>query len=281
VPTDIVANVNSVSISKADMELRIQELKSLVASAGQEWKSLTQEQMEAVLKELINTELASQDAVARGIDRETETQRRWEYLRRGFFRQEWLRWHREHQEVTSAEVEKYYEDNKLGFRQPERRRLRQLTVGTEEQAKQALSRLLGEAPDFGALAQQISLAPSAKDGGLLHEWVMRSNEKAFLYASEADAKTAGVISLDPALEAAAFAIDRPNGLSNYVKGSDNHFHIFQLVERQETRQRPLSEVYDGVKNYLLLQKLQQAIDQLTKQAKIEKFPERLGDVKQQ
>ena len=135
--------------------------------------------------------------------------------------------------------------------------------------------------DFTNLAQQISLSPAAKDGGLLPDWVMRGNEKAFMFASEADAKAAGVISLDSALEAAAFAVDQVNGLSNYVKGADNRYHLFQLVERQEARQRPLSEVYDGVKNFLLVQKLQQTMDALSGKAKIEKFEERLGGVSQE
>ena len=279
-PSDIVATVNGVAISKSDVQMRVQALKTLIRNAGQEWKPLKVEQLDAVLTDLVNTELTSQEAIARGLDRPMEVQRRWEFMRRDFFAQEWLRWHQEHAEVGSADVNQYYEEHKIGFRQPERRRLRQLTVASEEQAKQALARLLGESTEFTSLAQQISIAPSAKDGGLLPGWVMRANEKAFVYPSETEAKNAGVMSLDPTLEAAAFAIDQTQGLSNYVKGSDNRYHIFQLTERQEARQRPLAEVYDMIKNYLLVQKLQQSVDALNKKAKIERFPERLESVTQ-
>jgi len=279
-PSDVVATVNGVAISKSDVQMRVQVLKTLIRNAGQEWKPFTAEQLDAILKDLVNTELTSQDAVARGLDRPMDVQRRWEFMRRDFFAQEWLRWYQEHEEVGSADVTQYYEEHKIGFRQPERRRLRQLTVASEEQAKQVLARLLGESTEFTSLAQQISIAPSAKDGGLLPGWVMRANEKAFLYPSETEAKNAGVMSLDPTLEAAAFAIDQTQGLSNYVKGSDNRYHIFQLTERQEVRQRPLAEVYDMIKNYLLVQKLQQSVDALNKKAKIERFPERLESVTQ-
>ena len=279
-PAEVLATVNGAPISKADIELRLQEFKALTQNLGQPWTPLTPPQMEAGLDELITNELMSQAAVKRGLDRAPETQSRWDFARRTFFAQEWLRWNQQRLEVGSAEVEQFYEQNKPGFREPERRKLRQLTVGSEEEAKRALSRLLAGEVDFASLAQQISLAPTAAQGGLLERWVMRANEKAFAFASEADAEAAGVISLDPALEAAAFVIDRAEGFSNYVKGPDERFHIFQLVERKDERQRPLSEVWDQVKNFLLLQKLQKEMDGLRAEATVERFPERLEGVKQ-
>ena len=161
----------------------------------------------------------------------------------------------------------------------ERRRLRQISVASEEQAKSTLARLL-DGNDFAALAREMSLAPTASQGGLIPGWVMRVNEKAFLYRTDADAAAAAISSLDPSLEAAAFAIDRVNGLSSYVKGPDNRFHIFQLVEREQERTRPLNEVYDQITNFLLFQKVQQELDALKKSAKVETFPERLATVTQ-
>ena len=277
-PTDVVAKVNDVSISKADVELRIQELKTLMEANGQAWTPLTSEQLGAVLEELINTELMSQDAEARGVDRPTPTQQRWEYIRRGFYAQEWLRWHQDRHGIEDVEVQQYYETNKPGFRQPEQRRLRQLVISSEAQAKQTLSQLLGGAAEFIALTQQVSQGPTAANGGLLANWVMRTNDKALLYADETEAEAAGVTSLDPALEAAAFAIDQVNGLSSYVKGADGRYHIFQLVERQAERQRPFEELQEDIRSFLLVQKLQQAVDELIRKAAVERFPERLEGV---
>lgn len=274
-PAELIATVNGVAITKADVQQRIEELKTLSASLRREWTPLSPEQRGVLLTELINNELMSQDAVGRGLDRQRETQQRWDALRRGFFVQEWIRWNQKRSEPASEAIEQYYEQNKLGFRIPERRQLRELVVASEEPAKQALAKLLADQVDFAGLAQQISVGASAGNGGLLAGWVMRANAKAFVYGTEPAAQAAGVISLDPALEAAAFAIDQIGGLSNYVKGPDNQFHIFQLVQREEERQRPLTEVWDQIKNYLLLQKLQGAVDELRAKAKIEQFPERL------
>ena len=279
-PSDVMATVNGAPISKQDLEVLIGEQKAQQAASGKPWKPLTTEELSAVLEQQIGNELVSQDALARGLDRSTETQRRWAAMRRGFFVQEWLHWHQERQEPTQQEIEQAYEKYKLGFREPGWRRLRQIVVTSETQAKQALAQLLGGAVEFSALAQQISTGPTAPQGGLLPDKVMRTDQKAFLFASDADAKASGVISLDPTLEAAAFAIDKVNSLSNYVKGADSQYHIFQLVEAQAEKQRALNEVWDQVKLILMNQKVQTALEELRKKAKIEQFQERLSLVVQ-
>lgn len=277
---DVLATVNGIPISKADLELRIQEFKVLVMSQKKPWNPLTSEELGSKLDEVISSELLSQDATARGLDRTTEVQRRWEYARRAFFAQEWLRSAQDRASVGPDDVAKYYQDNLLAFRVPEKRQLRHLVVSTEEEVNRALARLHGEGVDFAALVQQISVAPTAAQGGMLSHWVMRANVKAILYPSESEAVEADVMSLDPALEASAFAIDKENGLSNYVKGADNKYHIFQLVTLEKERQRRLEEVSDLIKNGLTLQRLQESVRELQEKAKIERFPERLLEVSQ-
>jgi peptidyl-prolyl cis-trans isomerase C len=279
-PEDVVAKVNGVPISVADASARVEELKTLVTNLGQEWKPLEQDQLEGLVDELVRAEVLSQDAVSRNRHLNSEVQRRWEALRRTFFSQEWLAEQRDQITVEASDVEQFYGQNKLGFREPQRRRLRQLTVGSDDEAKRALARLLDGSAEFEALARQISVAPTAKDGGLIATWVMRAQEKALRFGSEAEAEAAGVSSLDPALEAAAFAIDQVKGLSNYVKGADNRYHIFQLTDRQEERQIPLAEVYDRIKDLLTVQRLQEKVDALEKAATIERFPERLDRLSQ-
>ncbi len=279
-PQEVIANVNGTPISKTDVELFIQERKLLSENLGQEWTRLSADEMEGVLEQLIHSELMRQDAVAQGLTQAADTQRRWEFVHRGFFAQEWLRKAQERVTVSPEEIQKYYEQNKAGFREPERVRLKELVVASEDQAKQALARLHGESFDFATLAQQISLGPTAAKGGMIENWIMRSDDKAFLYPQEADASAAGVISLDPVLEAAAFAIDQLGGLSNYVKGSDGQYHIFRLSEKQQARQRPINEIWDEIKSFLQVQKFQESITDLNNKAKIERFTDRLEGVTQ-
>lgn len=281
-PAELLATVNGVPIAKAELQMRLQDAKTRTENAGQKWVAPSREQLKAILDGVIEDELASQAATARG-RYEEDTKLRWVILRRTFLAQEWLRWKQQRElEVSDDEIQKFYDDFKLGFREPEKRQLRQITVASEDQAKQALARLYSESMDFGDLARQISLAPSAKDGGKIAEWVMRDADLTRWFGREAAreaAKTQGIISLlDPAQEAAAFAIDHENGLSNYVKGGDGRYHIFQLVKLQRERQIPLEERKEWIRTTLLTQKLQQAIKDLRSKAAIQEFPERLDGI---
>jgi hypothetical protein len=280
-PDDVVATVNDVPISQTDVELRIEEIKlqTQLMNPEQEWTSLSVSEVGEVLDELIQAEAMSQHAVTSGRLRATETQHRWAFMRRGFLAQEWLR-HQQERIVSNADIERYYEENKAGFQEPARIRLRQLTVATETEARQALARLHGESADFAEVARELSIGPTAAQGGLVSSWVMRADEKLFLYGSEQAASADGVLSLDPTLEAAAFAIDGVGGISNYVKGPDDRYHTFQLVERREGRLRPLGELWDGIKQFLLAQKLQETVDQLVTEAQVQRFPERLEAIPQ-
>ena len=276
-PADILATVNGASVSRYDAQLRIQEIKALMTSLGRTWTPLTPEQLESLVDELVNNELISQDAMSRGLDRQTETQRRWEYTRRAFFVQEWLRWHQEHQEqlgVPTQDVEQYYEQNKLFFRLPERRKLRQLVFATEDQAKTAYVKLL-EGVDLASIVP-LSLRPDAAQGSMAQQWTMRAAAKA-VFAPNDDSVRALA---DEKLEQAAFAIDKIGGFSGIVQGADNNFHLFQLVEREAERQQALNEVWDRIKGALTLQKYQKVMEELKTKAAIQRFLERVEGIQQ-
>ncbi len=279
-PSDVLATVNGTPISKADLEVQLHQRQLFIQASGGTWSPLTPEEMERLLNETVDAELVSQDAVARGLGRTLDTQNRWEVLRRQFFSQEWARWHQARVEVTPEDIDKFYEEHKQGFREPVQIKVRQMVVASEDQAKRALAQLLDGTGDFTTLAKQISLGPTASQGGELKSWVMRDNDKKRLFATEAEAEASHVMSLDAVLEAAAFAIDKVNGLSNYVKGADNQYHIFQLIERREEKQRAKSEVSDWIKLTLQQQKMEAAIEELRGKATIERHPDRLGGVSQ-
>lgn len=281
-PDEILAKVNDRIISARDLELTLQDLKSTTEALGRTWTPLPAESkpdqydLHDLLDELVVAELRAQDGVARGLDRKTDVQARFWVRYRNFFSQEWVSWQLEQvkQEVSEQEVEQYYTTNKWIFRDPAKIQVRQLMVKSEDQAKAALVKLL-EGVDFATVAQQISIRPEAAQSPLVEQWVMRGAEKA-TFAPNDEA----VRALDPVLEQGAFAIDKPGGISSYLKGADGNFHIFQLVERQDGREKPLAEVADPVRNLLRLQKLSEKSDALRKNAKVNTFAERLSNVHQ-
>lgn len=280
-PGEMLAKINDKVVSKRDVELAVQELRATTEAFGQPWTPLaTTEQpdqydLHDLLNDLVVAELRSQDALARGLERDAEFARLFWYRYRTFLNQEWVRWQMNRITISQTEVDQYYQTYQRGFRDPEQIRVRQLVVASEEQAKSSLVQLL-EGVDFATVAQQIALRPEAAAGSLVEQWVMRAEEKAAF--APGDDKVRDL--RDPVLEQAAFAIDQVGGVSSYVKGADGHYHIFQLVERKAGRQRPLVEVADDIQNFLRLQRLNKLTEDLKKKVQIERWAERLGTVQQ-
>lgn len=273
-PAEVIAHVNGRTISRRDVELAIQDLKNTTEALGREWTTLSDDDLKELTEGLIIGELRAQDALARGLDRQTEVQQRWQHRARTFFAQEWVARQLNQAIVSQAEVDQFYQNNQAGFREPERIRLRQAVFASEEQAKAALVKLL-EGVDMPTVAQG-SVRPEAATGPLVEQWVMRSTEKAVFAPNDEAVRDLR----DPALEQAAFAIDKVGGTSSYVKGADGNSHVFQLVEKKPGRQRALVEVQDNIRNFLQLQKLNEATKALDTKAKIERSLEHLKQVTQ-
>lgn len=272
-PAETVAKVNDRAISKREVELLLQNFKAAVEARGQTWTPPSEEQLKQLVDEMVLAELRAQDALARGWDRQTETQTRLGLLARDFFNQEWFTRQADQLTIGDSEVEAFYRANPQWFREPEQIRVRQIVLASEDQAKAVLVKLL-EGADAASVAQQMSVRPEAAEEPLVGQWVMRAADKA--------ARARGDDSIrelrDPALEQAAFAVDQTGGLSSYVKGADGNFHIFQLIERRPARQRSQLEVADDIKTMLRLERLNKLSGELEHKGKVEKFPERLSGV---
>ncbi len=277
---EVVASVNGVPLSTGDIELRIQELKSLVQGAGQQWKPISKDQLQALLEDLINSEVMTQAALGARLDQNPDAQRKMAYARRQLMTQEWAKSMQDKLTVGEEDIGKFYSQKPEQFREPPRVQLRRIVVADEAAAKRAMASLYGESSDFGALAQQISEGPEAAEGGLMPKSIMRRQDAALVYRTVKDADDAGVAVLEPALESAAFSVADVNGISNYAKGADGKFYIFQLAEKKEGQQRDLAAVHDNIKAYLTIQKVQEAIVNLKQNAKIDRFNDRLEQVKQ-
>jgi hypothetical protein len=278
---DVVAKVNDTLISKQDVELFLQELKAALKARGQTWTPLSakeqpnQYDLTDVVNDMIIGELRMQEVLARGVDRDTGVQQRFWYLYRNFFSQEWLGWQRERLAVSDAEVEQYYNQYQAGFRDPEQLRVRQMVLPSEDQAKSALVQLL-EGMDFEALAGSMSLRPDAAKSPLVDKWVMRAADKAIIAPNDENIRDLK----DSALEQAAFAVTTPGAFSSIVQGPDKNYHVFQLIERRPGRQKALAEVSEMIRTGLTIQKLAGLTEELQKNAKIERFPERLERIAQ-
>ncbi|MGK7346799.1 MAG: peptidyl-prolyl cis-trans isomerase [Candidatus Nitrospinota bacterium M3_3B_026] len=131
-------------------------------------------------------------------------------------------------EVTKDEVEKYYKENADSFVWPRRAHVMQIMVHDETTAEQVREKLLNGA-DFSETAREVSQSPEAAEGGDL-----------------------GFISeglLPPELEGVVF--DLGTGDISEVVKSIYGFHIFRVVEREDSRTMSYEEASGRIRKILL------------------------------
>lgn len=124
--------------------------------------------------------------------------------------------------VPPSEVRRYYQANSQEFERPERVRVRQIVVATEEEARK-IEALLQGGTDFATLAREKSTAPEAEHGGDLGYFAMGEM---------------------PAEFNVVFGLPK-GGISGIVK-SPYGFHVFKLEEKRSAGKMGLDEVSKGI-----------------------------------
>lgn len=286
-PSEVVAVVNGIPISRREVEMAVQNLKAAIVARNETWEPLSAESvpdrrdLRDLVDELVTNELMAQDALARGVDRTTDVQRRFWTLSRSFLSQEWGRQQGAQISVSEEAITAFYNDpvNQWLFRRPERIRVRQMVVASEQEAKDALVKLL-EGLAFEDVARQMAVPGrlEAATGSLVDQWVMHGAEKSVYAPDDLNVRT-----LPEDLEKAAFAIGKIGAVSSYVQGpEDGRFHLFQLAAREASSKQNLADLHDAIRNILTVRAFNEKIAELESKAadKIEKFPERLVGIEQ-
>ena len=275
---NVVAKVNQVPISTTDVELATLELKRLIQAYQQTWEPLPAEDvpdrldLSDVVNNVVDAELKAQDLQSRGVT--TEAKRRLAYVQRSVYAQEWDRWQRERAAPTEEETHQFYEQNKSGFTEPERLRARQVVTATLAEAEAVRSQAIQGVP-FAQVAREKSVGAGKDEGGDIG-WHLRAVDRERLQLMGASPTEQTFF---PQLEPVAFALE-VNQVSQPVKGPDGRYYIVQLEERKPAKQQTELEVHDAIKEFLTAQKLQRQLDQLRQKAQVNRFTDRLKNVKQ-
>jgi peptidyl-prolyl cis-trans isomerase C len=291
----VVARVNGKEIKRFELLDGSQMVQVRMAQAGRPI-SPTADFYRTVLQQLIDIDLLQEDARAQGVTvPEEEVQKALAARKRNFPSEEAYKQALAKAGVTEKElldrtrdqltlqkfietklaplatvpdqaVRDFYDKHQEDMKVPERLRLRHILVAVDpkappadrEKAKQkaqdVLKRLQG-GEDFAKLAQQYSddLGSKSRGGDL-----------------GPIAKGQAV----PPIEAAAFALKKPNDLSPVVETSSG-YHIIQLVERLEPSLTPFEQVKDRIAAFLKQQEVQKVFHdraiQLRAKSKVEVF----------
>lgn len=249
----LIAKVNNQPITLEELNEEVDGFNKYVPADKPDQKIDTRDKKVDYLKnEMVRRVLLAQGAEDRGLDRKDELQKALNNFKQNLLVAELIKSETENIDVTSAEIEDYYNQYKEQLKEPEERRIREIVVAGESEAKDILIELLRGA-DFAALAQSRSIASSAKDGGDLG-YIKKGLKP-------------------PQFDEAAFSFALEVGkTSNYFKGPEGYY-ILKLEAKREGKVKSLSELWDDIKNGLKFLKQQKKVEEListlSSKAKIE------------
>ncbi len=145
-------------------------------------------------------------------------------------------------DVSFTDIENAYNSNKALFKEPEARKIREIVVNTEDEARQILIELL-QGADFASFAKSRSLKESAKDGGDLG--YIKAGERGELFAGFDQ------VAFSPALQKGA--------LSSVFKGPGGYY-IVKIEDIKQGKQISLDEAKDTIRAIILDGKQREELD---------------------
>jgi peptidyl-prolyl cis-trans isomerase C len=237
-----VAIVNGATITRNEYDIYV---KGLLQGKQQE---LTPEQKNQVLDELISMELLSAQAEKDGLDKDPDTAAQLQVLRIRVLADAASQKVLKGQEPTDAQLKAEYETAVASMDKTEYH-ARHILVATKDQADQIIKKLKGGAK-FEDLAKAQSLDTGSKaNGGDLGWFTTSRMVKPFADAVKALKK--GEITPQP--------VQTQYG-----------WHVIQLEDTREAAPPPFDQVKAQLVNSVIRKKLQAYVEDLKKNAKIEK-----------
>jgi peptidyl-prolyl cis-trans isomerase C len=256
----IVARVNNIPIGLEDFSQEIEIYNENVPEDRPELKITTREQKINYLKnEIVRRTLLYQNAVDKGLDRNEEVLSALDKTKTQLLVMELIKQVSQKVDVSSKEIEDYYNTYKEQLKEPEERQIREIVCSGEQDARDVLIQLL-QGGDFATLARANSKSASAKDGGDLG--FVKLGDKS------------------PQFDSVAFADTLEVGKISSIFKTPDGYCIIKLEGKRGGKQKPLSEMWDDIKKGLTFLKQQQAIEEmigkLSRDAKIDIYE---GEIK--
>lgn len=256
----VIAKVNNIPITMEEMEQEINAFNAAVPADRPELKITTREQRLNYLKnEMVRRTLLYQDAMDKGLDRNAEVLEALDKTKMQLLVLELIKNETEKIDVTSKEIEDYYNNFKDQLKEPEERQIREIVVDREQDARDILIQLL-QGGDFATIAKEKSKSSTSKQGGDLG--FIPKGKKFAQFDEMAFSDTLDV-----------------GRISSIFKGPDGYY-IIKLEAKKGGKQKTLSELWDDIKRGLTFlkqqQKIEELIGKLSRDAKIEVYE---GEIK--
>jgi len=256
----VIAKINNIPIGLDDFNQELEIYNANVPEDRPELKITTREQKINYLKnEVVRRTLLYQNALDKGLDRSEDIQTALDRTKMQLLVMELIKQVSQKVDVSSKEIEDFYNLHKEQLKEPEERQIREIVLPGEQEARDVLIQIL-QGADFATLAKTNSKSPSAKDGGDL----------GFIKPG----------TRSPQFDSAAFSDSLEVGKISSIFKTTDGYSIIKLEGKRGGKLKPLSEMWDDIKKELTFQKQQQAIDEmigrLSRDAKIDVYE---GEIK--
>lgn len=193
---------------------------------------------------MINAKLALQAATAAGIQETPEYQQQLAAIQEDLARQVYID-KQVAAKVTEADVKKIYNDYVSNFKKEKEVKAKHILVDDETTAKELIEKLNKKSAKFDDLAKEYS-----KD--------------------QADLGYFTAEMMVPEFSDAAFAMSKGSFSKEPVK-TEFGYHIILVEDIRDTKPLPLENVADQIKNNLSQQAVAQIIEEMNKNAQVEKY----------
>ncbi len=242
----IVARVNSMAITLEDLNDDISAYNASVPQDKPEAKITTRDQKIKYLRDaMIRQALLYQEAMDRGLDRNDELQKALEKTKMDLLVMELVRQEASKVDVSSKEIEEYYNTYKDQLKEPEQRRVREIMVPAEQEAKDIMIQIM-QGGDFAVLAKERSKSASAVNGGDLG-FIDKEKDKEKRFAQ---------------FDAVAFSDSVETGQVSSIFKGPGGFYIIKIESIKGGKQRSINELWDDIKRALTFLKQQEKINDL-------------------
>ncbi len=233
----------------------------------------TPERRQYLLDELIKLELLAFEARSRGLDETPETRERIRIVLRDEVLRDLRKGLPAPQDISAADVRKYYDEHPSEFNDPERRRVARIVVGNEATAKQVLAKALNASPmEWGKLVHKYSAEKLPKPSPTSP--LELSGDLGVVSAPSAE--TGGNARVPESVRKAIFTVEKVGSVYPKVIKDGDQYWVVRLTGRTPARSRSLEEADRSIRVALLREMIKEREANLEEQLR-KKFPITIDD----
>ncbi len=225
----VYVTVNGDSITNSDIAVLLRDPRV-------KFDNLPKNQQDAILNNLIEQKLLSQEAMRSEIVKTQEYKDELEKLKQTLAFQILMRDIGKTVDATDKEIKEFYNENKSKYEAPLKLKASHILVKTEKEADEIISTLKGakdKKAKFTELAKSKSTGPSGPNGGELG-WFTQDR-------------------MVPEFSEAAMKLSK-GGFSKKAVKTQFGYHVIYLDDKKDAQTVPLEKIKDNVKQQLLQKK---------------------------